>query len=686
MKKFNKILIANRGEIARRIIQTAHKMGIKTIAVFTSADQQSLHISEADQAVKLEGISLSETYMNKQLLIQIAQQYGADAIHPGYGFLAENADFASSVEQAGLIFIGPTPEQIRRMGEKNEAIELARSLKIPVPESLRGNQHELKKNAHLVGFPLMVKAVAGGGGKGMILAHSPDELHYALEKAERQATDYFGNGDLYLEKYIEQARHVEVQLLGDQYGKRIHLFERECSIQRRYQKILEEAPASSLTDNLRKKLYTAALKIGQSMNYQGLGTVEFLIDNHGNYYFLEMNTRIQVEHPVTEAVTGIDLVEQQLLAAAGNRLTLEQESVTLNGHAMEARICAEELTNDFRPSTGVIEQVYFPELNRLRTDSFIQSGTNISPWYDSLLAKQIAHAPNRQAAIQLLQQGLQETIITGLHTNISFLLQLLNDINFQQNQVYTSYLSQFEMKETEKPMLIAAAYLFAHFFRNNGKRAVNLWTHLGMRPTLMPVNIRINQTRYNYHLEQIGQSIRLYQQEQFVELAFSEITDQLLKFDSEGSTNYVFISEKESETHLFLHGRNYQVQSNLIVSQIRSEKKEVTGTTTFQSSIHSEMFGKIISISARPNEMVEKGAVLLTIESMKTEFRILCPQKSIVKSICTEAGQMIKDGQLLLELSAPIQSEDTGSTRPEMHKTESQEIKTSDTKQKEFIQ
>lgn len=649
MNAFKKILIANRGEISVRIIRTARKMGIQTLAVYAEADRNSLHVSLADEAVFLTGTDLQETYLNQQLLIQIALERQVEAIHPGYGFLAENASFAEAVQKAGLIFIGPTPDQIRLMGEKKEAIELARSLEIPVLNSLQGNKTELFENADQIGYPLMVKASAGGGGKGMFIVPSKNELKLTLEKAERQAFDYFNNGDLLIEKYIPNARHIEVQLLGDHYGNLVHIFERECSIQRRFQKIIEEAPSVSVNEVLRKNLCLAALKIGHSVGYRGLGTVEFLVNDNGHFWFLEMNTRIQVEHPVTEAVTGIDLVKEQLLVAAGNPLQIRQKDIRMNGHAIEARICAENSETHFHPSSGIIEQVWFSNQPTVRTDTFIQKRTEISPLYDSLLAKQIIHAPDREQAITGLQQSLSETAIAGIQTNIPFLLQILADPRFRNNKISTSFLNIYLFEKLENPAPLVAAYLFFHFFRKR-EQAKSLWQYLGFWRQNMYLTIWIDGKETELHMIQRTAGIELFFQDKIFLFEDAKWDEQKLVLKTENREMMFFVQEKEKETQIFFLGKGYSIRSNLIPGQVQINKKVSNPQKHFQEKIISNLYGKVISLEVAVGDWVDEGTVLLTIESMKSEFRVLCPQAAVIKKVCIENGQMIKDGQLLVEL------------------------------------
>ena len=642
-------MIANRGEIAVRIIRTAKKMGIRTVAIFTEIDRNSLHVSLADEAILLSCETLVQSYLDWLQIIGIARERKAEAIHPGYGFLSENAVFADEVRQAGIIFIGPTSEQIRLMGEKNKAIGLARSLEIPVLNSAKGTKSELLSKATKLGFPLVVKAVSGGGGKGMFTVYSENELAVVLDKAERQVREYFGSGELFIEKFVPNARHIEVQLLGDQHGNLIHLYERECSIQRRFQKIVEEAPSAFVNDDLRRELCDAALKIGQKVAYQGLGTIEFMVDEDRNFWFLEMNTRIQVEHPVTEAVTGFDLVEQQLLVAAGNPMQITQSDISLNGHAIEARICAEDVEKDFRPSTGRIEKYMFPENDGQRTDHFMRVQTEISPLYDSLLAKQIAHAQTRWQALEMLSRALKSTLIWGVKTNIPFLLQLLNDSRFSLNKISTSFLADFEFRKEPDLVPLAAAYLFFHFFRKR-KKAETIWEHLGFWRQNMAFTIWMDALGFEVSFAQLQDQIQLIHQNEKVNFEKVESNDDRLILKSAKRKYVFYIQDKTCETDIYYQGKVVSLRSNLVPSQVLIEKKQAEESSRFQEKIIADLYGKILSVEVLPGQRVGKGAVLLVLESMKTEFRILCPQNSEIKKVWVEAGEMIKDGQLLVDL------------------------------------
>lgn len=641
-----------------RIIRTARKMNIQTLAVFTEDDRFSLHVTEADEAVLLPGDDLQSTYLDGSLLVRLALEHHVEAIHPGYGFLSENADFAEAVEKAGLIFIGPTPEQIRLMGEKNWAFAHALSLDIPVLPSLRANYDELLEKASQIGFPLIVKASAGGGGKGMIVVHRPDELPSALEKAARQALNYFGNDELFLEKYCINALHIEVQVLGDGQGNMVHLFERECSVQRNFQKIIEEAPSVFVSDELRIHLTDAALKLARSVNYRGVGTVEFLVDGPQSFYFLEMNTRIQVEHPVTELVTGIDLVEQQLLVAAGNSLNICQTDISLSGHAVEVRVCAEEPENEFWPSTGTIDLVHVPLAENVRTDTFIQQGTLISSMYDSLLMKQIAFAETREKAILQLQQNLALTQIYGVHTNISFLIHLLGNSNFQQNNIHSGYLGKHmsqlvsECDSAEKNRA-AMGYVFHHFYRRKEKPS-SLWEKID--PCSVPLQLTIWVDGQLIELSAFSVRNRilfLIENRKYI-VEFKLIDDERFLLQMDGLLFVVRVKEDSGQTHIFVGGKDFSVRSNSILSQVHISKQAQSEIVHFQFKIKSDLFGKVVFVGAKSGDFVRKGAVLLVLESMKTEFRILSPQDSLVNEILVEVGDQVKDGQQLVLLQEPV--------------------------------
>ena len=554
MKQFEKILIANRGEIAVRIIRAAQKNGIRSVAVFAADDADSLHVSLADHAVLLSGETLAETYLNQDKIIQIALNYGVEAIHPGYGFLSENADFAQKVADAGLVFIGPTPENIRLMGEKNRALAYVESLGLPILKSFRGTTTEILEHSSKMNFPMMVKASGGGGGKGMVICTSTEELLPALEKAERQALDYFGNGELFVEKYLPRARHIEVQLMADHYGNVVHFFERECSVQRRFQKIIEEAPSPSVDEKLRAELNSAAIKIAQSMNYRNAGTVEFLLDENGKFYFLEMNTRIQVEHPVTEMITKTDLVSLQFQVAAGNSLPLNQEDIQIFGHAVEARLCAEDAGNDFKPSAGklVVWKTSVNEFTRLET--FVQEGLFVSANYDSLLAKVIVWGSSRNEAIALMQTTLGKTNLYGVNTNLLFLEEITGSETFRNNKLYTKYIDE-NLDEINRRMQdkkqqidrskVITAYLFHHFHAGNYS-GNSVWNQLGYWRMMPRLDVEFEGKTYPAHVENTGVGMRVQVGQKTVEATLLYRTGKLWNWKLMGRKRFFTLSKKRT--------------------------------------------------------------------------------------------------------------------------------------------
>lgn len=438
---FEKILIANRGEIALRVIRVCRELGIKTVAVYSEADRYSLHVKFADEAVCIGPAPSKESYLNIPRIIAAAEVTNADAIHPGYGFLAENANFAEICASSGITFIGPTPEQISAMGDKSFAKETMKKAGVPVVPGSNGVLREAKdamEVAHGIGFPVMLKASAGGGGKGMRIVTEEDELERAFQMASAEASSAFGNGDLYIEKYIEQPRHIEIQVFGDKYGNVIHLNERDCSIQRRHQKLIEESPSPIVDADLRERMGAAAVKGAKCVRYLGAGTVEFLVDKNKNFHFMEMNTRIQVEHPVTEEVTGLDLIKLQIRVAAGERLS--KKAVKPRGHAIECRINAEDPMHDFRASPGEITGFHMPGGFGVRVDTHCYAGYRIPPFYDSLIAKLIVFAPTREEAVGKMASALEEFTIEGVHTTISFHRKVMLDPDFQKGKFDTSFL------------------------------------------------------------------------------------------------------------------------------------------------------------------------------------------------------------------------------------------------------
>lgn len=442
-----KILIANRGEIAVRIIRACREMGIETVAVYSEADREALHTQLADEAICIGPAASADSYLNMERILSAAMVTGADAIHPGFGFLSENSKVAQLCETCGLIFIGPSSEVIWKLGNKSVAKQTMIEAKVPV---IPGNSksvytvEEGLKHAEEAGYPVMIKAALGGGGKGMRTAHSPEEFENSFLTAQTEARNAFGDEAMYIEHFVENPRHIEFQILADHYGNVVHLGERDCSIQRHHQKLIEESPSPALTDKLRRKMGEAAVKAAKAAGYTNAGTIEFLLEKNGSFYFMEMNTRIQVEHPVTEWVTGIDLVKEQIRIASGEKLLFSQEDITLTGHAIECRINAEDPAKNFRPSPGMITDLYLPGGKGVRMDTAIYSGYTIPPYYDSMLAKLIVHGKNREEAILKMRSALGEVIIEGVKTNVDYQYEILHHPDFVSGDTDIEFINKLE--------------------------------------------------------------------------------------------------------------------------------------------------------------------------------------------------------------------------------------------------
>lgn len=442
---FNKVLIANRGEIALRIIRACRELGIQTVAIYSTADEGSLHVKRADEAVCIGPERAKLSYLNIANVLSAADISGADAVHPGYGFLAENAEFARLTRECKMTFIGPTPENIASMGEKTAARKIAREAGVPLLPGSSGPVTSLNaalQEADAIGYPVILKAVAGGGGRGIHVVHEASQLRTSFDRMRTEAGASFGNPDLYLEKYCQHPRHVEIQVACDSKGNRVYLGERDCTIQRRHQKLIEEAPSPAVSAELRKKMGEAAIRLCEAVQYQNVGTVEFLLDEDGKFYFMEMNTRIQVEHPVTEMVTGVDLVQEQILLAAGRPLSFRQKDIQVRSHAIECRINAED-PDTFVPSPGKITALHLPGGLGVRVDSFVYAQYKVVPYYDSLIGKLIVHAPDRSAAIMKMRQALDEFVVEGIRTNIDFHKKIMASQRFSDGDFDTHFLEEF---------------------------------------------------------------------------------------------------------------------------------------------------------------------------------------------------------------------------------------------------
>jgi len=499
MKSIKKLLVANRGEIALRIMRSVREMGIKTVAVYSEADRQALHVRFADEAVFIGPPPSAQSYLVMDKILAAAKQTGADAIHPGYGFLSENEEFARRVREAGLIFIGPSPESIELMGSKLAAKAAAKKFGVPLVPGTDEPIQDIaaaKKLATEIGYPILIKASAGGGGKGMRIVERETEFEEQMERAVSEAISAFGDGSVFIEKYVTQPRHIEFQIFGDQHGNVVHLFERECSIQRRHQKVIEEAPSAILTPEIRKKMGEAAVNVAKAANYYNAGTVEFIVDADKNFYFLEMNTRLQVEHPVTEQITGLDLVKLQIRVAEGQKLPFQQEDLSINGHAIEVRVYAEDPANNFLPDIGTLATYKRPQGHGIRVDDGFEQGMSIPFYYDPMIAKLITHAENREMAIDKMIRAIDEYEITGLETTLGFCKFVMQHEAFRSGNFDTRFIENYfkpEMLSTkgnpEEELL--AAFVAVHAL--NEKKPENGTTAVATTPN----NIKWKTNRLN---------------------------------------------------------------------------------------------------------------------------------------------------------------------------------------------
>ncbi|WP_337042459.1 acetyl-CoA carboxylase biotin carboxylase subunit [Emticicia sp. 17c] len=487
MPTIKKILVANRGEIALRVMRTAHEMGISTVAVFSEADRNAPHVKYANEAVCIGPAPSKESYLLGNKIIEVAKSLGVDAIHPGYGFLSENAGFAQAVQKAGLIFIGPSPESIEIMGDKLSSKHAVASYNIPMvpgtPDAIT-DRIAAKAKAAEIGYPILIKASAGGGGKGMRVVEREEEFDEQMDRAVGEAISAFGNGSCFIEKYITKPKHIEIQVMGDQHGNVVYLFERECSIQRRHQKVIEEAPSAVLTPEIREAMGICAVNVAKACNYYGAGTVEFIVDENLNFYFLEMNTRLQVEHPVTELITGIDLVKEMILVAEGKPLSIKQEDLQIKGHAIEVRVCAEDPTNNFLPNVGTLQTYVRPQGNGVRVDDGIEEGMEIPIYYDPMIAKLITYGNDRTEAIEKMIRAIDEFRITGVATTLPFCKFALKHEAFVSGHFDTRFVSLYFTPEVlqhqaDKTELEIAAVLAAELLKNKNKPALSNGTPQG---------------------------------------------------------------------------------------------------------------------------------------------------------------------------------------------------------------
>jgi len=633
------LLVANRGEIARRIMRTARRMGIRTVAVYSDADRGALHVREADAAVRIGAAAPAESYLNITAIIAAAKQSGADSLHPGYGFLAENADFAQAVIDAGLAWLGPPPDAIRQMGDKAQAKRIARDAGVPtIPGYDEADQSDatLNEAARRIGYPVMIKAAAGGGGRGMRLVAADDKFAAAVKAARSEAEHAFGNDHLLLERALSGARHVEVQVFADQHGNVVHLGERDCSVQRRHQKMIEESPSPAVDTELRERMGTAAVGLARAVDYVGAGTVEFLLADDGQFYFMEMNTRLQVEHPVTEAITGFDLIEWQIRVARGERFTRQQSDIRFRGHAIEARLCAEDASRNFLPQAGRVA-LWAPD-ESVRIDHALETGAEISPYYDSMIAKVIAHGRTRDEARQTLARALDATVTLGIATNKAFLAAVLRDTEFAAGRATTDFLVHRGIEASNAPDATSQAIAAALLARSAGHGEHNSWS---TNPA------RVMRVKFDFHDVALTYSDDVYR----TEVGDTGVAVQILSFSPHHAR--IALDGAPHETvafaihadmiHLARKGQSYSLTNTTHAPAARA-------TATSDGRLVAPMNGRVAAVHAKAGDTAEPGRALIVLEAMKMEHALSVPQAMRVKAVHVAAGVQVAPGQLLAEL------------------------------------
>ena len=664
---FTKILVANRGEIACRIIRTARRMGVATVAVYSDADRDALHVSMADEAVHIGPAPPRESYLAGKRIIEACLETSAEAVHPGYGFLSENAGFARLCKEAGIEFIGPPAPAIEAMGSKSAAKSIMEKAGVPlVPGYHEADQSpkRLAGAASEIGYPVLLKAVAGGGGKGMRLVRSEAEFSEALAAARREASSSFGNDDMLVEKYLARPRHVEVQVFCDRHGHAVYLFERDCSVQRRHQKVIEEAPAPGMTPELRKQMGEAAVLAARAINYEGAGTVEFLLDAAGSFYFMEMNTRLQVEHPVTEMITGQDLVAWQLRVAAGENLPLEQEELRIHGHAFEARIYAEDPDHDFLPATGVLSYLQPPEENRhVRVDTGVLQGDEVSVYYDPMIAKLVVWDESRERALGRLAKALSEYRVSGLSTNISFLYNLATSQPFRDAELDTHFIEShhdllFHSTDIDRvqDLPLASLYLLLRMERATRDRAGGADIHSPWSssnawrlnaPAMHTGAIVLNGNAYDVPVVEIGSGeqrrFRITVGDKSV-LAAGELKGNELYADIDGYRQRVVVVPHDGMFTLF--SKSGAMQFALAQPSL-GEDDGLSDPDAFIAPMH----GVIVKLLVDRGASVEKDQPLLIMEAMKMEHTICAPVDGTVTEFYFQPGEQVSGGEVLLDFT-----------------------------------
>jgi geranyl-CoA carboxylase alpha subunit len=650
VEAFCKILIANRGEIALRIMRTARRLGYGVVAVYSDADRDALHVREADEAVRIGEAQPAQSYLNIGAIIAAAKSSGADAVHPGYGFLAENEEFAQACRDAGLVFIGPSPEAIKAMGNKAGAKEIMQAAGVPcVPGYQGADQREtaMLAEAHRISFPVMIKAVAGGGGRGMRLVADATAFPDALRSARSEAQSAFGDATVILERAIIDPRHIEIQVFGDAFGNAIHLGERDCSVQRRHQKLIEEAPSPRVTPELRARMGTVAVNAIKSIGYEGAGTLEFLLDQNGEFYFMEMNTRLQVEHPVTEAITGLDLVELQLRVASGEPLGLRQENIQFFGHAIEVRLCSEDAAHDFMPQSGRMALWQMPD--GLRVEHALRSGSEIPAFYDSMIAKLISHGATREEARRRLIRGIEQTAAFGVTTNQAFLAACLRHAEFAAGRATTAFIgrNRADLLAPRKGARSDAA--FAALLLDITDPFAPPWRSGRTLAATFPLPARVELDHAVYDIEIVrerdgGYAARLDGTEYTFDI--DELGREAIRFRSGGLTE---------SARFFREGDHLYIQRQGITVSVRDLTMSVpaaVGASSGDGRIRAAMSGRVVAILVKQGERVTAGQPVITLEAMKMEHVHSAPVSGTISAIDVTEGEQVTTGRIVVEIGA----------------------------------
>ena len=681
---FRKLLIANRGEIALRIARTAKRLGIATVAVYSDADRDAPHVRYADEAIHIGAAPASDSYLRIDRLLDAVTRSGAEAVHPGYGFLSENAEFCTALDDAGVCFVGPTAETIRSMGSKSAAKQLMQAAGVPVLPGYEGEDQSFDRFAEAaerIGYPVLLKASAGGGGKGMRLVYDADDLQEALASGRREAASAFGDDRFLLEKYLERSRHLEVQIFGDGKGKVVHIFERDCSVQRRHQKIIEEAPAPKLDAKVRETLLEAGVRAGEAVEYRGAGTVEFLYDGADGIYFMEMNTRLQVEHPVSEAISGLDFVEWQLTIAAGNGLPLAQKDIAGNGHAFEARLYAEDPDRQFAPSVGTLSHLELP--TNARVDSGIAEGQVLSPHYDPMIAKIITRGTDRSDALRALTRALEQTRVAGLETNTRFLHALTREPDFAAGNVSTSFIDEhadslFAPANPGDLALMAVALLEVETPPSGDDLSAAPWANpwadpwtdpwtrlvdwrsnqparrsIGLRQdgTLSVLTLSRHEGRFDVHIERGASAAeRRLNAAPGAEvrhtLTLDDRSPPALEFTVDGKATHAAIVAPHRDGYRVWFGVDYADVEIVELASVAGQHKSAEG------SLEAPMPGAVIAVNVSVGDRVAAGDTLLILEAMKMEHKVHAPEDGVVRRILCPAGKQVAEGELLIEIAS----------------------------------